>query len=104
MMSRAGDVMSIGRNFEETIQKALRIVDGNSRGFDAERFVLEMVHRGEDVANLERVRAEPQKPAPTHSWAIAKAFGMGTSDDEVHAFVFAQARSTARGTQTGPLS
>merc|ERR1719159_983968 len=45
-MKSVGEVMSIGRTFEETIQKALRMVDENSKGFDAERFDIELEHRG----------------------------------------------------------
>merc|ERR1712190_622958 len=46
-MKSVGEVMSIGRNFEETIQKALRMVDESCVGFDARRWELEQVHRGE---------------------------------------------------------
>lgn len=28
-----GEVMSIGRNFEEALQKAVRMVDGSNKGF-----------------------------------------------------------------------
>ncbi|XP_055915035.1 CAD protein [Eupeodes corollae] len=33
-MKSVGEVMAIGRNFEEAFQKALRMVDGNVNGFD----------------------------------------------------------------------
>ncbi|KAL9657086.1 hypothetical protein ABK040_002712 [Willaertia magna] len=33
-MKSVGEVMAIGRNFEEAIQKALRMVDGSIRGFE----------------------------------------------------------------------
>ena len=33
-MKSVGEVMSIGRNFEEAFQKALRMVDENVIGFD----------------------------------------------------------------------
>ena len=32
-MKSVGEVMAIGRNFEETIQKAIRMVDESSLGF-----------------------------------------------------------------------
>merc|ERR1719162_557659 len=44
-MKSVGEVMSIGRSFEETIQKALRMVDEASKGFDAGRWAAEQVHR-----------------------------------------------------------
>ena len=37
-MKSVGEVMSIGRNFEESIQKALRMVSDNSFGFDNNKF------------------------------------------------------------------
>ena len=33
-MKSVGEVMSIGRNFEEAFQKALRMMDENCNGFD----------------------------------------------------------------------
>merc|ERR1719210_3233629 len=59
-MKSVGEVMSIGRTFEETIQKALRMVDESCTGFDAKRFDLELGHRG--VSGEEHVRAELEKP------------------------------------------
>ncbi len=32
-MKSVGEVMAIGRNFEETIQKAIRSIDGSFLGF-----------------------------------------------------------------------
>jgi carbamoylphosphate synthase large subunit len=57
-MKSVGEVMAIGRTFEETIQKALRMVDESCTGFEAERFDQELKHRGllddaeEAVTNL----------------------------------------------------
>merc|ERR1719305_804371 len=62
-MKSVGEVMAIGRNFQETIQKALRMVDESCVGFDANRFDLELNHRG--ISGEEPVRAELQKPTPT---------------------------------------
>merc|ERR1719148_545046 len=45
-MKSVGEVMSIGRTFQETIQKALRMVDESCSGFDSRRFDLELGHRG----------------------------------------------------------
>merc|ERR1719389_263399 len=45
-MKSVGEVMAIGRCFEETIQKALRMVDESCNGFEAERFDQELMHRG----------------------------------------------------------
>ena len=35
-MKSVGEVMAIGRNFEETIQKAIRMIDENNLGFYSE--------------------------------------------------------------------
>merc|ERR1712151_1339051 len=48
-MKSVGEVMAIGRTFEETIQKALRMVDESCGGFDGDRFELEQAHRGEPM-------------------------------------------------------
>jgi carbamoylphosphate synthase large subunit len=81
-MKSVGEVMSIGRTFEETIQKALRMVDDSCNGFDSNRFDLELNHRG--VSGVEHVKDELQKPSPSRMWAIAKAFELGVSLEEVH--------------------
>merc|ERR1711988_901177 len=69
-MKSVGEVMAIGRCFEETIQKALRMVDESCVGFDARRWELEQAHRGQGDAH---VFEELQAPSPTRIWAIAKA-------------------------------
>jgi len=89
-MQSVGEVMAIGRTFEETIQKALRMVDEACVGFDADRFNLELSHRGlpiqssspEDV--LQAVRTELSEPTPSRMWAIAKAYELGLDVEEVH--------------------
>jgi carbamoyl-phosphate synthase small subunit len=81
-MKSVGEVMAIGRTFEETIQKALRMVDDSCNGFDAQRFDSALVHRG--TSGEEHVRAELQKPTPDRMWAIAKAYDLGMSLEEVH--------------------
>jgi carbamoylphosphate synthase large subunit len=81
-MKSVGEVMAIGRTFEETIQKALRMVDESCNGFDSHRFDLELDHRR--VSGEEHVRAELQTPSPTRVWAIAKAFELGIGIEEVH--------------------
>merc|ERR1719305_1799386 len=57
-MKSVGEVMAIGRNFQETIQKALRMVDESCVGFDARRFDLELAHRGVSTSSTEHLRSE----------------------------------------------
>jgi carbamoylphosphate synthase large subunit len=82
-MKSVGEVMSIGRTFEESIQKALRMVDEGCKGFDADRFDLAQMHRGQ-LSEDSHVRSELQHPSPCRIWAVAKAFELGISVDEVH--------------------
>jgi carbamoyl-phosphate synthase len=81
-MKSVGEVMSIGRTFEETIQKALRMVDESCKGFDVDRWDDEEVHRGQ--ADAQALRDELKTPSPARVWAIAKAFETGISVEEVH--------------------
>jgi len=83
-MKSVGEVMAIGRSFEETIQKALRMVDEACDGFDAERFNLELGHRGKPYNSLEHVKEELVKPTPMRIWAISKAFELGLGVEECH--------------------
>merc|ERR1740117_1284354 len=80
-MKSVGEVMAIGRCFEETIQKALRMVEESCAGFDSDRFEKEQAHRGEDVND---VKKELTSPSPIRIWAIAKAFELGNTVEEVH--------------------
>merc|ERR1719352_648292 len=73
-MKSVGEVMAIGRTFEETIQKALRMVDDSCNGFDAHRFDIELNHRDTQDSIEDQVKAELKNPSPTRMWAIAKAF------------------------------
>jgi carbamoyl-phosphate synthase/aspartate carbamoyltransferase len=82
-MKSVGEVMAIGRNFEEVIQKALRMVDESCIGFDAARFDQELKHRGKTTEDEAETRSELAAPSPMRIWAIAKAFDMGMSVEEI---------------------
>jgi len=87
-MKSVGEVMAIGKNFEEIIQKALRMVDDSCSGFDAQRFDAELGHRREQASTTEglteKVRRELEQPTPVRIFAIAKAFTMNMSVEQVH--------------------
>jgi len=86
-MKSVGEVMAIGRTFEETIQKALRMVDESCTGFDAERFDGELMHRGvarDEASQMQATCEELSKPSPIRIWAIAKAFELGMGVEDVH--------------------
>jgi carbamoyl-phosphate synthase small subunit len=82
-MKSVGEVMSIGRSFEEAMQKGLRMVDENSNGFDARRWDLEFEFRN-TKGGPEQVEQELAEATPMRAWAIAKAFELGMSVAEVH--------------------
>ena len=42
-MKSVGEVMAIGRSFEEAIQKALRMVNEDNIGFDAHNFKVDEI-------------------------------------------------------------
>ena len=81
-MKSVGEIMAIGRSFEETIQKALRMVDESCNGFEGARFDLDCENKA--VASMEEVEKELSQPTPMRIWAIAKGFESGMSVEDVH--------------------
>eukprot|EP00397_Hematodinium_sp_SG-2012_P000835 GEMP01000836.1.p1 GENE.GEMP01000836.1~~GEMP01000836.1.p1 ORF type:complete len:1563 (+),score=298.28 GEMP01000836.1:32-4690(+) len=80
-MKSVGEVMAIGRTFEETLQKALRMVDDASHGFEASRYDLDYSSGG---STIEEVVEELRNPSPMRVWAIAKAFDFEMTIEEIH--------------------
>ncbi|MGQ9724237.1 MAG: carbamoyl-phosphate synthase large subunit [Tepidimonas sp.] len=73
-MKSVGEVMAIGRTFQESFQKALR---GLEVGVDG------MNEKTQDREQLERELGEP---GPERIWYVGDAFAAGWSLDEVHHF------------------
>ncbi|TPX55549.1 hypothetical protein PhCBS80983_g05229 [Powellomyces hirtus] len=71
-MKSVGEVMAIGRNFEETIQKALRAVDYSFSGF-AEN----------NIIDKEEIDEELKHPSDERMFAIANAFHHGYTVDRI---------------------
>ncbi|KAF8430790.1 hypothetical protein L210DRAFT_3417169, partial [Boletus edulis BED1] len=69
-MKSVGEVMSIGRNFEETIQKAIRAIDDEFLGFAKNDLVADI---DEELLN----------PTDKRIFAIASAFHLGYSVDKI---------------------
>ncbi|KAF8174543.1 carbamoyl-phosphate synthase [Pholiota molesta] len=69
-MKSVGEVMSIGRTFEETIQKAIRAIDDQFSGFAKNDFV-------------ENIDEELVNPTDKRLFAISTAFHRGYSVDKV---------------------
>ncbi|OOE43566.1 carbamoyl-phosphate synthase large subunit [Salinivibrio kushneri] len=75
-MKSVGEVMAIGRNQQESLQKALRGLEVGAAGFD------EMVNLDDDTA-LTEIRHELKEPGAERIWFIADAFRAGMSVDGV---------------------
>jgi carbamoyl-phosphate synthase large subunit len=71
-MKSVGEVMAVGRSFEESFQKALRMVDTANEGFEAKTY------------DAETMRALMVRPNPQRPSAIAAALKSGMTADEIH--------------------
>ncbi|EEH18558.2 protein pyrABCN [Paracoccidioides brasiliensis Pb03] len=69
-MKSVGEVMSIGRTFEEAIQKAIRAVDFHNVGFNATNALMS-------------IKAELQTPSDQRLFAIANAMHSGYTVDDI---------------------
>jgi carbamoyl-phosphate synthase large subunit len=72
-MKSVGEVMAIGRTFQESLQKALRGLETGVDGFNLKSVDHQKI--GEQLGN----------PTPERLWYVADAFGVGMTIDEVFA-------------------
>ncbi|MFK7915797.1 MAG: carbamoyl-phosphate synthase large subunit [Pseudomonadales bacterium] len=75
-MKSVGEVMAIGRTFQESLQKALRGLETNRTGFDE---ILDPEHS--ELRTI--LNRELQIPGPERIWYVADAFRLGLSFDEI---------------------
>jgi carbamoyl-phosphate synthase large subunit len=73
-MKSVGEVMSIGRTFKESLQKALRSLEIGSAGF-------EDLH---DAVSLSEVKAKLKTPNAERIWFIAHAMRKGMTVEEIY--------------------
>jgi carbamoyl-phosphate synthase large subunit len=73
-MKSVGEIMAIGRSFEEAIQKGIRMVGVGMHGF---------VGNKEEIT-IEQIDQELQFPTDRRIFAIAAAFGKGYTIDEIY--------------------
>ena len=76
-MKSVGEVMAIGRNFEEAIQKAVRMLEIGADGLCGDRFT--------ESADIED---QLSRPGPDRIFAVAEAFKRGFTADRVHELTF----------------
>jgi carbamoyl-phosphate synthase large subunit len=71
-MKSVGEVMSIGRTFKESLQKALRSLEIGSSGFEGVG------------ATMSEIKAKLKTPNAERLWHVAEALRRGMSCDEIH--------------------
>jgi carbamoyl-phosphate synthase large subunit len=83
-MKSVGEVMAIGRTFQESLQKAMRGLETGVDGFTEQTPVVE--HAGEDA--LQRLRQAVRTPGALRLWYIADAFRAGLGLSEIAALSY----------------
>ena len=73
-MKSVGEVMAIGRNFQESLQKALRGLEVGVDGFNLKS------------VDMDKIEDELAYPRAERLWYVADAFGVGMSLEEVQRF------------------
>ena len=73
-MKSVGEVMAIGRTFQESLQKALRGLEVGVDGFNLKS------------VDPEKIGDELAYPRAERLWYVADAFGIGMSLDELHGY------------------
>ncbi len=82
-MKSVGEVMAIGRTFQESLQKALRGLETDINGLN-ERLEPNDDTSSDDVREI--LRFQLQTPGPERLWYIADAFRAGWAIEKVHHF------------------
>lgn len=72
-MKSVGEVMAIGRSFEEAIQKGLRMIGQGAHGFVANREII-----------VEDIDKSLREPTDNRIFVISKAFQKGYTVDQIH--------------------
>src|ERR1700726_4168162 len=78
-MKSVGEVMAIGRTFQESLQKALRSLENGFTGLD--EITIEGLGQGDDK---NAVRAALGTPTPERLLKVAQAMRLGFSDQDIH--------------------
>ncbi len=75
-MKSVGEVMAIGRSFQESVQKALRGLEVGAHGFDPRV-------NPKAAGAVDEVRHALQNPGPERIWYVGDAFRLGWSVEQV---------------------
>src|SRR5690554_1020050 len=74
-MKSVGEIMAIGRTFEEAIQKGIRMVGLGMHGFVGNK----------DEVNIQKIEEELEYPTDRRIFAIAEAFNKNYTIDDIYA-------------------
>ncbi|CAL4319153.1 Carbamoyl-phosphate synthase large chain [Buchnera aphidicola (Periphyllus testudinaceus)] len=77
-MKSVGEVMAIGRTFQESLQKAIRSLEINSFGFDLKNF------KNKSIKNIKKIKKELKYPGSDRLWYIGEAFRNNISIKKIH--------------------
>ena len=88
-MKSVGEVMSIGRTFKESLQKALRSLEIDSYGFESRLFEEPGDYR-RGLSNDEQVKLQSMLRTPNSErlWYLVDAFRSGMSVEQIHELTF----------------
>ncbi|MDH5327857.1 MAG: carbamoyl-phosphate synthase large subunit [Gammaproteobacteria bacterium] len=76
-MKSVGEVMAIGRSFQESLQKALRGLETGASGFNE-------LFTDNSEAGLIELKHQLRHPGPERIWFVADAFRLGLSLQDIH--------------------
>ncbi|NGY06135.1 carbamoyl-phosphate synthase large subunit [Solimonas terrae] len=79
-MKSVGEVMAMGRNFQESLHKAMRGLEVGSDGFDP---IVERTAGGYSDEAMNRIRTELAIPRGQRLWYVGDAFRAGLSVEDV---------------------
>ncbi|CAL4042256.1 Carbamoyl-phosphate synthase large chain [Buchnera aphidicola (Phyllaphis fagi)] len=80
-MKSVGEVMAIGRTFQESIQKAIQGLEVGYSGFETQIDV-------KKYENIKKIRYELKNPGSKRLWYIADAFRIGLSINEIYKLTY----------------
>src|SRR5438132_93427 len=81
-MKSVGEVMSIGRTFNQALQKALRSLEDGTTGLHSPLGRDVLPNTGYSAQELERIRAEVKTPTPRRIFWVGEAYRAGLSTNE----------------------
>jgi len=76
-MKSVGEVMAMGRNFQESLQKAMRGLETGSHGFESQ-------FSEYDAETFEKITHELKEPGPDRLWFVGDAFRAGMFCDDIY--------------------